>query len=144
MTVSLKQVTFVFVAKKLTALSDIFFNFLKLCTWLFKLFMRTNYYNVRTNTIFNVATYFILSWIRLSLKSKRKLLILILIAYTRGDGYNKTVQIGSLARTFIAGTHKIECRCKLRPKLMPQVPQHSCACLFQKWLFAYNDKHVFR
>ena len=31
-TVSLKQVTFVFVAKKLTALSDFFFNFLKLCT----------------------------------------------------------------------------------------------------------------
>ena len=33
-TVSLKQVTFAFVAKKLTALSDIFFNFWKLCTWL--------------------------------------------------------------------------------------------------------------
>ena len=31
-TVSLKQVTFDFVAKKLTALSDIFFNFWKLCT----------------------------------------------------------------------------------------------------------------
>ena len=30
-TVSLKQVTFVFVAKKLTALSDLFFNFWKLC-----------------------------------------------------------------------------------------------------------------
>ena len=29
---SLKQVTFVFVAKKLTALSDIFFNFWRLCT----------------------------------------------------------------------------------------------------------------
>ena len=31
-TVSLKQVTFVFLLKKLTALSDIFLNFWKLCT----------------------------------------------------------------------------------------------------------------